>query len=176
MIRERFKMGHPIVMTPAQTVTEEEFGTIALQELVTDLFDTQHYYNGVGLAAPQIGVSKRVAVLGFTTNSRYKNKPSIADTVIINPEIEDLSGDLVEDWEGCISAPGLRAPVPRPTKIRCRYRDVQGVQHEIIAENFHARVLQHEFDHLCGIVFPARVKNFKKFGFEDSLPEYSQSN
>jgi peptide deformylase len=176
MIHERLKMGHPLLMSSAIAVAEHEFDTPELHQLVADLFETQEHYRGVGLAAPQIGVAKRVAVLGFEHNERYKNKAPVPKQVLINPELEFLDDERIEDWEGCVSLPHLRAPVPRAAKIKCIYRDVAGNRHELIAEGFHARIIQHEFDHLCGIIFPTRIINFKKFGFEDSLPEYAGKN
>jgi peptide deformylase len=168
-----YKMGHPIVMTPARRVNPAEFNTPQLQTLIDDLFAAQRHFKGVGIAAPQIGVAMQVAVLGFEKNSRYPNKSPIANTVLINPEVEHLTDEKVEDWEGCLSVPGLRAPVLRAVHIRCRYQDVTGQHHELEAHDFHARVIQHEVDHLAGIVYPARIVDFTKFGFEDSLPEYA---
>lgn len=176
MFRDVIKMGHPKLMHPAQAVSDDEIGTESLNTLIDELVSCLHHYKGVGLAANQIGIDKRIVVIGFDKNLRYPNEPSIPLTIMINPCITPLTNTEIDGWEGCLSVPGLRGVVPRYQSIRCSYRNLQGEPMAIDAENFMARVIQHECDHLDGICFPMRMRDMNQFGFEDSLPEFSNAS
>ncbi len=160
-------MGDPRLLRVAQTVTE--FGTPALRDLAQDLHDTMVAAQGAGLAAPQIGVALQVVLFGFQRNARYPEAPPVPPTLLINPEITPLGDAEEEGWEGCLSVPGLRGVVPRWSRIRYRGRDLEGHWIEREAEGFHARVVQHECDHLLGILYPMRVRDFRRFGFTEVL-------
>jgi peptide deformylase len=161
------KMGDPRLLRIAQPVLE--FDTPALRTLVDDLFDTMAAADGAGLAAPQIAVDQQVVIFGFARSVRYPDAPPVPRTVLINPVIEPLDDTLEDGWEGCLSVPGLRAMVPRHRRIRYRGHDAQGRLIEREAEGFHARVVQHECDHLIGKLFPMRVRDFSRFGFTEVL-------
>ncbi len=160
-------MGDPFLLRPAIAV--DRFDTPALHQLIGDLFDTMQAASGAGIAAPQIGEGVRAVVFGFEKNARYPNRPPVPTTVLINPVIEPLSDTTDEDWEGCLSVPGLRGKVPRYTHIRYRGFDQFGVPIEREVRDFHARVVQHECDHLDGVLFPMRVRDMTQFGFLDEL-------
>ena len=162
-VREILRMGDPRLLRVAQVVTE--FGTPELQALAQDLHDTMVAAQGAGLAAPQIGVDQQVVLFGFQRNARYPEAPPVPPTLLINPEITPLSEAEEEGWEGCLSVPGLRGVVPRWSRIRYRGRDLEGAWIEREADGFHARVVQHECDHLLGILYPMRVRDFRRFGF-----------
>lgn len=147
----------------------ERFGTPELAALLDDMRDTMAQLNGAGLAAPQIGVSLRVVIFGVTSNPRYPDVEEVPDTVLINPELVPLSDEIEEGWEGCLSVPGMRGWVPRWHRLRYAGFDEQGNRFERIAEGFHARVVQHECDHLDGILYPMRIRDLTKFGFNDAL-------
>ena len=166
-VREILRMGDPRLLRVAQVVTE--FGTPELQALAQDLHDTMVAAQGAGLAAPQIGVDQQVVLFGFQRNARYPEAPPVPPTLLINPEITPLSEAEEEGWEGCLSVPGLRGVVPRWSRIRYRGRDQAGGWIEREADGFHARVVQHECDHLFGILYPMRVRDFRRFGFTDIL-------
>ncbi len=166
-VREILKMGDPRLLRVARPV--REFDTPALHALVRDLFDTMRAANGAGLAAPQIGVDLAVVIFGFARNERYPEAPSVPETVLVNPQIEPLGDEEEEGWEGCLSVPGLRGVVPRFARIRYSGFDVQGQRIEREAEGFHARVVQHECDHLIGKLYPMRVRDFTRFGFTSVL-------
>lgn len=166
-VREILRMGDPRLLRVAQVVTE--FGTPELQALAQDLHDTMVAAQGAGLAAPQIGVDQQVVMFGFQRNARYPEAPPVPPTLLINPEITPLSEAEEEGWEGCLSVPGLRGVVPRWSRIRYRGRDLEGAWIEREADGFHARVVQHECDHLFGILYPMRVRDFRRFGFTDIL-------
>lgn len=166
-VREILKMGDPRLLRVARPV--REFDTPALHALVRDLFDTMRAANGAGLAAPQIGVDLAVVIFGFARNERYPEAPSVPETVLVNPQIEPLGDEEEEGWEGCLSVPGLRGVVPRFARIRYSGFDVQGQRVEREAEGFHARVVQHECDHLIGKLYPMRVRDFTRFGFTSVL-------
>ena len=173
-VREILKMGDPRLLRVAQQVTD--FGSSQLQALITDLEDTMRAATGAGLAAPQIGVDLAVVVFGFEHNARYPNAEPVPHTVLINPVIEPLSDQEEDGWEGCLSVPGLRAIVPRYTRIRYQGRDPQGQVIDRTATGFHARVVQHECDHLIGKLFPMRVRDFTRFGYTSVLfPELADS-
>ncbi len=166
-IRQVLRMGHPTLLQTAQPVTE--FNSPEIYELIQDMFDTMNSMDGAGLAAPQIGENKRVVIFGFDSNSRYPAADPIPMTVLINPVIEALEDEMEEGWEGCLSLPGLRGTVPRYKKIRYTGVDQTGAAIDRIAEGFHARVVQHEVDHLNGILYPSRIRDIRKFGFIEEL-------
>ena len=166
-VRPVLKMGNPLLFEEAETV--REFDTASLRELIQDMFDTMQAMDGAGLAAPQIGVSKRVVVFGVEANPRYPDAEPVPTTVLINPIIEPLGEETELGWEGCLSVPGMRGLVPRYSSIRYRGRDPEGNSIERLASDFHARVVQHECDHLDGILYPMRIEDLRYFGFEDTL-------
>ena len=166
-IRDILKMGDPRLLRVARPV--EAFNTPELHALVADLFETMHAANGAGLAAPQIGVDLALVIFGFGQNQRYPDAPPVPETVLINPTITPLGDAEQEDWEGCLSVPGLRAVVPRFARIRYTGFDPQGHPIEREADGFHARVVQHECDHLIGKLYPMRVRDFSRFGFTSVL-------
>ena len=161
------KMGDRRLLDTAKPVTA--FATAELDALVDDLMDTMRAEDGAGLAAPQIGVALRVVVFGFETNVRYPDAEPVPQTVLINPVIEPLSDEREAGWEGCLSVPGLRGVVSRYAHIRYSGLDPQGVAIEREAHDFHARVVQHECDHLDGILYPQRMTDMRLFGFTDVL-------
>jgi len=160
-------MGHPLLLEPAQDV--EEFNTPELDALIQDMFDTMEAANGAGLAANQIGVLQRVVIFGFEDNPRYPNRPPVPLTVLINPVIEPIGDDRESDWEGCLSVPGMRGWVPRYARIRYRGFDAQGNAIDREVADFHARVVQHECDHLDGVLYPRRIEDMTRFGFEEEM-------
>jgi peptide deformylase len=166
-VRTILKMGDPRLLRIAQPVAQ--FDTPELQELITDLFDTMEAADGAGLAAPQIGVDLQVVIFGFAHSERYPEAPPVPSTVLINPVITPLSEALEEGWEGCLSVPGLRGVVPRYSRIRYTGRDPKGATIDREAEGFHARVVQHECDHLIGVLYPMRVQDFSRFGYTEVL-------
>jgi peptide deformylase len=168
-IRTILKMGDPRLLEPANPVDIELITSAPVQEVIDDLLQTMHAANGAGLAAPQIGVGQQIVVFGFDHNPRYPDAQAVPKTILINPVISILSSLEEEDWEGCLSVPGIRAKVPRYTHIRYQGFDRQGKVIDRTAEDFHARVVQHECDHLFGKLFPMRVKDFRHFGFTDVL-------
>lgn len=167
MIREVLRMGDPRLLEKARPV--EAFGTPELRALVADMRETMRAVNGAGLAAPQIGVGLRVAIFGFEANPRYPQAEAVPYTVLLNPVLRPLSDEIEEDWEGCLSVPGLRGVVPRWTRMAYRGFDPEGAPIEREASGFHARVVQHECDHLDGILYPMRIRDFTKFGYTDVL-------
>lgn len=167
-IRPILKMGDPRLLRIARPV--EHFDTPALHALVADLFDTMEDAQGAGLAAPQIGVDLAVVIFGFGHNARYPDAPPVPMTVLVNPRIEPLSDEEEEGWEGCLSVPGLRGIVPRWRHIRYTGFDPRGQGIEREVQGFHARVVQHECDHLQGRLYPMRMRDFSRFGFLDALP------
>ncbi|HJP99883.1 MAG TPA: peptide deformylase [Rhodanobacteraceae bacterium] len=169
MIHEILEMGDPRLMRIAPALPEAMFGTPELDLLIVDMFETMHAADGVGLAAPQIGVDLQLVVFGFEHSDRYPEEPEVPRTVLLNPLITPLSGDMEDGWEGCLSVPGLRGLVSRHSLIRYRGRDPQGHVIDRTAEGFHARVVQHECDHLIGRLYPSRITDFSKFGYIDVL-------
>lgn len=167
MIREVLRMGDQRLLRRSRPV--EGFDTPELHNLVKDLFDTMRAMDGAGLAAPQIGVDLRVVIFGFGSSPRYPDAPPIPETVLINPELTPLSEEMEDGWEGCLSVPGLRGVVPRHRMLRYSGYDVWGKRFERTVEGFHARVVQHECDHLDGVLYPMRVVDFAQFGFHDVL-------
>lgn len=171
-VRKILRMGEPSLFELAQPVIE--FGTPALQELIGDLFDTMLSAGGVGIAAPQIGVGLQVVISGFEKSARYPQAEAVPTTVLINPLITPMGDVETLGWEGCLSVPGLRGEVPRYQRIRYTGFDPAGNPIDRTVEGFHARVVQHECDHLLGRLFPSRVRDFTRFGYTEVLfPELS---
>lgn len=166
-VHEILKMGDARLLRVAQPV--QHFGSSELQTLIADMFDTMAAAGGVGLAAPQIGVDLALVIFGFERSERYPQAPAVPQTVLCNPVITPLSDEEEEGWEGCLSVPGLRGVVPRYTRIRYTGFDPQGHPIDREAEGFHARVVQHECDHLVGKLYPMRVRDFSRFGYTSVL-------
>jgi peptide deformylase len=174
-VRDILKMGDPRLLRVAKPV--RIFDTPELLALVADLFDTMHAASGAGLAAPQIGVDLAVVIFGFRHNARYPSAPAVPETVLINPQVTPLGDAMEEDWEGCLSVPGLRGVVPRHARVRYSGFDPAGRPIEREVEGFHARVVQHECDHLVGMLYPMRIRDFSRFGFTSVLfPELDSEN
>jgi peptide deformylase len=174
MVRDVLKMGDPRLLVRSREVADVRSPGIAA--LLADLRDTMRAQNGAGLAAPQIGVPLRVVIFGVSHNPRYPDAEPVPYTELINPVLSDLSDEMEEGWEGCLSVPGLRGVVPRHRRLRYRGLDPEGNIVERDVEGFHARVVQHECDHLDGILYPMRVRDFARFGFTDILfPELADS-
>jgi peptide deformylase len=161
------KMGDPRLLRIARPV--ERFATPELRALVADMFETMRSVHGAGLAAPQIGVDLQLVIFGFSHNDRYPDAPPVPETVLVNPVIEPIDDGEEEGWEGCLSVPGMRGVVPRYARIRYRGFDADGVPIEREAEGFHARIVQHEYDHLIGTLYPMRIRDFSRFGFTSIL-------
>jgi peptide deformylase len=166
-VRDILKMGDPRLLRVAQPV--REFGTPELKTLIDDMFETMAAAHGAGLAAPQIGVDLQLVIFGYTHNVRYPEAPPVPPTVLINPVITPLDGELVNGWEGCLSVPGLRGVVPRHPRIRYTGFDPEGRPIEREADGFHARVVQHECDHLIGRLYPTRMTDLTQFGYTSVL-------
>ncbi|GGI16573.1 peptide deformylase [Oxalicibacterium faecigallinarum] len=166
-VREILKMGDPRLLRVAEPVTH--FDTPELHALIADMFDTMYAANGAGLAAPQIGVNLRVVIYGFKQNVRYPDAPPVPETVLINPRLQPLSAARDEAWEGCLSVPGMRGVVPRFSALHYEGFDQYGKTISRDADGFHARVVQHECDHLDGILYPMRIEDYSKFGFTEVL-------
>jgi len=167
MIRDVLRMGDPRLLLRSAEV--ERFGTPELAALLQDMRDTMAHLNGAGLAAPQIGVNQRVVIFGVKANPRYPDVEEVPDTVLINPVLEPLSEEMEESWEGCLSVPGMRGWVPRWTRLRYWGFDENGIRFSREVSDFHARVVQHECDHLDGILYPMRIRDLSKFGFNEAL-------
>lgn len=166
-VRDILRMGDPRLLRQAEPVSR--FSTPELHALIEDMFDTMHAANGAGLAAPQIGVNLQVVIFGLKQNPRYPDAPPVPETVLINPVLRPLSDLVEEDWEGCLSVPGLRGVVPRWKELHYEGFDRHGNAISRDVEGFHARVVQHECDHLAGILYPMRIRDFSRFGFVDIL-------
>ena len=169
MIHEILKMGDPRLLRVAPRVPANMFGSAELNTLIADMFETMAAADGVGLAAPQIGVDLQLVIFGFDSSERYPDESGVPRTVLLNPVITPLSQDMEDGWEGCLSVPGLRGVVSRHSLIRYDGVDPQGAPIERTAEGFHARVVQHECDHLIGRLYPSRITDFSKFGYTDVL-------
>jgi peptide deformylase len=171
MIRDILRMGDPRLLRVSEPV--RDFGSAGLRTLVEDMFETMHAANGAGLAAPQIGIALRVVIFGYSDptmrNPRYPDADPVPQTILINPVLESLSDEMEEGWEGCLSVPGLRGVVSRHVRLRYRGFDLEGRRLEREAQGFHARVVQHECDHLDGILYPMRMRDFTQFGYTDVL-------
>ena len=167
MIRDVLRMGDPRLLQPSRPVTD--FGTPELAGLLADLRDTMAAQDGAGLAAPQIGVPLQVVIFGVEENPRYPDAEPVPYTELVNPVLTPLGEEMEDGWEGCLSVPGLRGVVPRYTRLRYEGFDPHGRRIEREATGFHARVVQHECDHLLGILYPMRMRDFRQFGFTDIL-------
>jgi peptide deformylase len=169
MIREILRMGDPRLLRVAPPVPPAMIGSADLDALIADMFDTMHDAGGVGLAAPQIGIDLQLVIFGFEHSERYPDAPAVPRTILLNPTLTPLSDESEEGWEGCLSVPGLRGAVSRWTRIRYEGIDPQGTRIDRVAEGFHARVVQHECDHLIGRLYPSRITDFSKFGYAEVL-------
>lgn len=166
-VREILKMGDPRLLLQAEPLTA--FGTAELDALIADMFETMHAADGAGLAAPQIGVNLQLVIFGFRQSPRYPDAPPVPETVLLNPVLTPLSEETEAGWEGCLSVPGLRGMVPRYTRLHYSGVDQFGQPISREVEGFHARVVQHECDHLIGVLYPMRVKDFSQFGYTEVL-------
>ena len=166
-VHEILRMGDARLLRQAEPVTE--FDTPAMRALIADMFDTMYAAKGAGLAAPQIGINLQLVIFGFKQNVRYPEAPPVPETVLINPVITPLSDAIDENWEGCLSVPGMRGVVPRYQRIRYTGFDQHGTAISREVDGFHARVVQHECDHLIGVLYPMRIRDFSQFGFTDIL-------
>ena len=167
MIKPVLRMGDPLLFARAEPVAQ--FDTPELHALLQDMDDTMRAKNGAGIAAPQIGVSLQVVIFGVGANSRYPDAEPVPYTVLINPELEPVGTEMEEGWEGCLSVPGMRGVVPRYSQLRYRGFDQFGNAIDRTVSDFHARVVQHETDHLFGILYPMRVRDLRLFGFNEEL-------
>ncbi|MBE7411101.1 MAG: peptide deformylase [Leptospiraceae bacterium] len=170
-VRKILKLGDPILRKPSEEVTEEEIKEKDFKKLIRDMFDTMKHAEGLGLAAPQIGILKKLIVIGSEKSDRYPDSPNIPEKVIINPKITILDSPLSGYWEGCLSVPQMRGLVERPSKISIEYFDEKWNKYNEVIEGFQAVVFQHEIDHLSGILYVDRLKDTKLFGFIDALDE-----
>lgn len=173
-VRTILKMGDPSLLQISQPFLEEELNTKELTNLITDLIDTMQVANGIGISAPQIGVFKRIIIIEVSPNKRYPHVEPVPRTILINPEYELLSAEQDEMWEGCLSVPGLRGLVRRHSFIRYRAYSFEGNVIEREAKGIHARVFQHEYHHLEGIVFPRILQDMRDFGFEEEVFNHLQ--
>ena len=166
-IREILKMGHPILLEVAKPI--EKFNTSELDSIIEDMIDTMKENDGAGLAAPQIGLGMQLVIFGFDSNERYPEADQVPFTVLINPVITPIGDEEEDGWEGCLSVPGLMGVVPRFKKIRYQGKDQHGNEIDREVDGFHARVVQHECDHLIGKLYPMRIRDFSQFGYLDTL-------
>jgi peptide deformylase len=166
------RLGHPVLRRVAENVSQQELQSPALQKFIDDMIETMKEYDGVGLAADQVHESKQIAVLEVADNPRYPEKPRVPLTVLVNPTITPLSEDMEEDWEGCLSIPDLRGMVPRYKSVHVQALDRQGKEIDFVANEFHARVIQHEFDHLSGKVYLDRMRDFSTLTFLQEFARY----
>jgi peptide deformylase len=172
MILKVARLGHPVLRQMAEPIPPDQITTPAVQRFIDDLIETMHEYDGAGLAAPQVHVSKQIVVMEVSRNPRYPEAPAIPLTIYVNPEITPLTDDWDDDWEGCLSVPGLRGRVPRYTKIRLRAYDRHGKRVDFEASGFHARVIQHECDHLLGKVYLDRMRDMSSLSFMEEFTRY----
>lgn len=172
MILKVARLGHPVLRQIAAPVPPDQITTAATQQFIDDMIETMYEYDGAGLAAPQVHVSQQIVVMEVAKNPRYPEAPNIPLTVYINPEITPLTENMNEDWEGCLSVPGMRGRVPRYTNIRLRAYDRDGKQVDFTAEGFHARVIQHECDHLQGKVYIDRMRDTSSLMFLEEYMKY----
>ena len=166
-VKPILRIGDPRLLAVSEPVTE--FGTPSLLALIADMEDTMRSANGAGLAAPQIGVGLRLVIFGGGPTPRYPDAEVVPYTVLVNPKLKPLGGGRESDWEGCLSVPGMRGWVPRHRRLRYTGSDPWGRPIDRSVENFHARVVQHEVDHLDGVLYPTRIKDLRKFGFVEEL-------
>ena len=167
MIKPVLRMGDPLLFARSEPVTQ--FDTPEMRALLQDMDDTMRSKNGAGIAAPQIGVSLQVVIFGVGANPRYPDAEQVPYTVLINPTLEPIGEEMEEGWEGCLSVPGMRGVVPRYSQLRYRGFDQYGAAIDRTASGFHARVAQHETDHLTGILYPMRIRDLRLFGFNEEL-------
>ncbi len=172
-VRRVLKMGEPCLLEAAEPVTE--FDTPALHTLIEDMRDTMHAQHGAGLAAPQIGTGLQVVIFSVANNPRYPDAEPVPETVLINPVLTVLAQEQEDGWEGCLSIPGMRGLVPRYTHLRYRGYDQYGRQLDRVAAGFHARVVQHEVDHLLGVLYPMRIRDLRYFGYTEVLFPHLQA-
>lgn len=172
MILKVAHLGHPVLRQIAKPIPPDQITTPKVQQFIDDMIDTMYEYDGAGLAAPQVHVSQQIVVMEVSRNPRYPDAPAIPLTVYINPEITPLTEDMDEDWEGCLSVPGMRGKVPRYTKIRLRAYDRRGKRLDFAADGFHARVIQHECDHLQGKVYLDRMRDLSSLTFMEEFMKY----
>lgn len=172
MILKVARLGHPVLRQVAEPVPPDAIPTPAIQQFIDDMIETMHEYDGAGLAAPQVHVSKQIVIIEVEPNPRRPNAPSIPLTVYINPEITPLTEEMEEDWEGCLSVPGLRGRVPRYTKIRLRAYGRQANRIDIAVQGFHARAIQHECDHVQGKVYLDRMRSMESLTFVEEWMKY----
>jgi peptide deformylase len=166
-VRRVLKMGDPLLYRKAEPV--QQFNTPELDKLIADMFDTMAELSGAGLAAPQIGVSQRVVIFGVEANPRYPHVEPVPTTVLVNPVLTPIGADMEDGWEGCLSVPGLRGLVSRHLNLRYTGFDQNGKPIDRTVSGFHARVVQHECDHLDGILYPMRLRDIRLLGFEEAL-------
>ena len=166
-VRSVLRMGDERLLRIAQRVLQ--FDAPELHALIADMEDTMQALSGAGLAAPQIGVPLRVVIFGMTANPRYPDAEPVPQTILINPVITPLDAEMEEDWEGCLSVPGMRGLVPRHLRLRYQGFDARGTAIDRMVQGFHARVVQHECDHLDGVLYPMRIRDLRNFGFSDEL-------
>jgi len=166
-VREVLRMGDPRLLQPSAPVSD--FGSATLSALLDDMRDTMRALDGAGLAAPQVGVNLRAVIFGVEANPRYPDAESVPQTVLINPVLTPLTEAMEEGWEGCLSVPGMRGLVPRYTYLRYQGRDQYGALIDRSVSGFHARVVQHECDHLDGVLYPMRINDLRNFGYSDVL-------
>jgi peptide deformylase len=169
MIRDILKMGDERLLRIAPPVPEHLIGSAELQQLIDDMFETMRHVGGVGLAAPQIGIDLQLVIFGFERSERYPDAEAVPQTILVNPLITPMTTEVEDGWEGCLSVPGLRGVVPRYKHIRYEGLDPQGNPINRFADGFHARVVQHECDHLIGRLYPSRIQDFAKFGYTEVL-------
>jgi peptide deformylase len=172
MILKVARLGHPVLRQVAEPVPPDQILTPAIQQFIDDMIATMHEYDGAGLAAPQVHVSQQIVIMEVAPSPRRPNAPSIPLTVYINPEIIPLTDEMEEDWEGCLSVPGLRGRVPRYTKIRLRAYDRQAKRIDMAVQGFHARVIQHECDHVQGKVYLDRMRSMESLTFVEEWMKY----
>lgn len=166
-IRPVLRMGDPRLLEPSRPV--KKFRTAELNDLITDMRDTMKSLQGAGLAAPQIGVNLQVVIFGVETNQRYPDAEEVPFTILINPRLTPVDDEMEEGWEGCLSVPGMRGLVPRHVNLRYQGIDEKGKKIDRTVTEFHARVVQHECDHLAGVLYPMRIRDMRNFGFTAEL-------
>jgi peptide deformylase len=166
-VREILTMGNPLLYQRSEEINE--FNTPELETLIQDMFDTMAANDGAGLAAPQVGVLKRLVIFSVDANPRYPDAETVPRTILINPEIEVIGDELESGWEGCLSIPGMRGVVRRPSAVKYSGYNEKGEHFSREVSGFHARVVQHECDHLDGVLYPMRIRDIREFGFEHAL-------
>lgn len=176
MIREICRMGHPVLRKVASEVSAKELASDDFRRLILDMRDSMKHHGGIGIAAPQIGISLQVAIIELPSVNRYGEEVHLPFTVFINPKLEFLTDEKQGFWEGCLSVPGLRGFVERPKKLRVTYLDEQGESQELIAEGFLATVVQHELDHLFGVLYVDRLKDISLLTYQEEYEQFLSGN